>query len=107
MKKKFALLIFTLAIIFLIPLLYNFFVLDQKDFGIRYTYEYCSDGIYSTYPRGTTDGSSTFYNKDGKEIGICHSWVSGPTCPSEEIQVTCEIKGFTPNPLQNLYILFD
>lgn len=65
----------------LLNLLYNFFILGQKDFGILYQYSYCENGIYSVYPRGIVDGGTAYYNKQGEKLGWCDAWdIAGDKC---------------------------
>lgn len=73
-------------------LLYNFFVLGQKDFGILYQYSYCENGIYSVYPRGIVDGGTAYYNKQGEKLGWCDAWgVAGDKCKETAKSVgTCK-----------------
>ena len=76
----------------LLILLYNFFVLGQKDFGILYHYSYCENGIYSIYPRGIVDGGSAYYNRQGEKLGWCDAWgVSGDKCKeTAKLAGTCQ-----------------
>ena len=76
----------------LLILLYNFFVLGQKDLGILYQYSYCENGIYSIYPRGIVDGGSAYYNRQGEKLGWCDAWgVTGDKCKETvELAGTCQ-----------------
>ncbi len=89
-----------LALVILVtvcPALYNFTVLGQKDFGLSKSYRYCQNGIYSTYPRGVSDGGTSYYDKNDDKIGQCNSWVPGPTCePAKTAAGICTEKGFRP-----------
>lgn len=80
------------GVFILLNLLYNFFVLGQKDFGISYQYSYCENGIYSIYPRGIVDGGTAYYNKHGEELGWCDAWgVAGNKCrETVKFAGTCE-----------------
>jgi len=76
----------------LLILLYNFFTLGQKDFGILYQYSYCENGIYSIYPRGVVDGGIVYYNRQGEKLGWCDAWgVTGDKCKeTAELAGTCQ-----------------
>jgi hypothetical protein len=108
MKKFFTILLrvlFIIVILCLLPLLYNFVILGQKDLGLTNSYSYCQNGIYTTYPRGQTDGSSTYYNKDGVKIGECHSWIPGDTCAqAQTLAGKCEEKGLNPTIITYFFI---
>lgn len=73
-------------------LLYNFFVLGQKDFGILYQYSYCENEIYSVYPRGIIDGGVAYYNRHGEKLGWCDAWgVTGDKCrETAKLAGTCQ-----------------
>lgn len=84
-----------IGVFILLTLLYNFFVLGQKDFGLKYQYSYCENNIYYIYPRGVLDGSNAYYNKDRELVGMCHSFTGGENCEEvRELAGKCKMRGF-------------
>lgn len=65
--------IFIVAIILALGF-YKFFILGQKDFGLRYHYYYCENGVYYKSQRGVVDGSLSYYDKTGNFMMNCPSW---------------------------------
>lgn len=83
--------IFIVAIILVIGF-YKFFILGQKDFGLKYDYYYCQNNIYYTYPKGFTDAGITYYNQKGEELISCASWgiLEGKCKEIDELAGTCK-----------------
>jgi hypothetical protein len=62
-------------------------------FGGGVNYYRCENGLYFTYPKNITDGTSTYYDKEGNVVGECRSWVPGPTCENaKKLAGTCSTK---------------
>jgi hypothetical protein len=61
--------------------------------GGSYWYYQCEHG-YATYPYGVTDSAKTYYDSTNKQIGVCNSWIPGPSCaPAQKIAGECDTEG--------------
>jgi hypothetical protein len=61
--------------------------------GGNYWYYQCEHG-YATYPYGVTDSANTYYDSTGQKIGVCNSWIVGPSCePAKKIVGECDKEG--------------
>ncbi len=77
MKKSNKIILFIVSFVIVVTIsigFYKFFVLGQKDFGLKYTYYYCENGIYYTYSKGIVDGSISYYDRNGEFLMNCPAW---------------------------------
>ncbi len=89
-----------LTVAMMLVLAFNFFSYKQKGSDLFKSYSSCENGGYKRYFYGYTDGSSTYYDRYGSQIGSCDSWIAGPTCaPAEEAAGQC-------TPIEGLSIGF-
>lgn len=86
-KGSLALFIFVILILFFG--IYKFFILGQKDFGLKYDYYYCQNGIYYTYPKGFYDAGAIYYNENDEKLADC----PGEGVPKVECNEIHELAG--------------
>jgi hypothetical protein len=64
-----------------VVLAYKYVVLGQTDLGFKYDYAYCSNGIFTTRPKGADKGEIAYYKSEAKRVLLARCLPDDPKPP--------------------------
>ena len=107
MNKRWILNFFGILLIVLVVLLVSTMIYIKTQSG-KYSYDvwHCDGGIIGKYPRGISDGSTTYYTKDGNIYGECVSFLGCDLSPSFLDTCVFDETARPPKMIQILEVLF-